>query len=426
MKINIKSKNPELLSILLKNKDTFQGLDLKPLRNGVIIGNCASDNEYEVIFQDSKYSFCDENHALDYQSYCNPQIILSIASELFRHILDKEKFEAKDLPWLGKTIGEVDKPHEIEINVPTIYIDSNWVRNGKFILSKYYDCISVEKVSFNLYSLTIKGELTVFYAFNLLLLSALFIAVTNEQFFRFDEQLAEKYIKVLENTKPCYFVVYLFKNRLLPYEERFKKMKHKLDKVIPNLQLAFGDTHTQRMQAIRDILLPNLKSILDIGCGEMRYGKLLLKHMSENHSYFAVDIDRGNVKFVEKLKENYKHDITFLDSIEDYRSKELVDVILTEVIEHMEVEEAISLVKTVIERVSFDNFILTTPNRDFNKFYELDHEFRHHDHKFEFNRSEFEAFKIQIEKMGVKTHEIQIGDSYEGISPSFAIVIKKA
>ena len=56
MIIKISCENDNLMDILYKNPDTDFGLYFKPLKNGHIAGNIVDKHNYEVVFQDEKYS----------------------------------------------------------------------------------------------------------------------------------------------------------------------------------------------------------------------------------------------------------------------------------------------------------------------------------------------------------------------------------
>ena len=87
MQIIIQSENNHLLDILYKNPATDLGLYCKELRNGVLIGNAVSANEYHCLFQDTKNSYLpDEGNPIDFQSYCSPLLALNMATEFFNHL----------------------------------------------------------------------------------------------------------------------------------------------------------------------------------------------------------------------------------------------------------------------------------------------------------------------------------------------------
>jgi hypothetical protein len=65
------------------------------------------------------------------------------------------------------------------------------------------------------------------------------------------------------------------------------------------------------------------------------------------------------------------------------------DILLTEVIEHMPLNDADVLVKSILNS-DFRKFIITAPNEEFNKFYGMaEDELRHDDHHYEPTFDEF-------------------------------------
>ncbi len=65
MILKIRSKNDYLLDILFKNPNTDYGLYFKTLKNGQIVGNAVNKHYYEVVFQDTKYSYLPERKQPD-------------------------------------------------------------------------------------------------------------------------------------------------------------------------------------------------------------------------------------------------------------------------------------------------------------------------------------------------------------------------
>ena len=103
------------------------------MKNGIIIGNAIDSNNYEVVFQDTKYSYLPEDsNQIDFQSYCNPLVVLQICNELFSTILkERNEFENQQISWLNTTQGAIDT-EVCNIEIPTFYIHSNWYSNGQF------------------------------------------------------------------------------------------------------------------------------------------------------------------------------------------------------------------------------------------------------------------------------------------------------
>ena len=433
MIIKIKSNNDHLLDILYKNPNTDNGLYFKSLKNGQIVGNCVNKNYYEVVFQDTKYSYLPaEANQIDYQSYCTPLAELHICNELFGHILkSKEEFANKDIPWLNITQGEADGVDCI-IEVPSFYVDSNWYKNGKFLLTKYFEGVVVEQQSNRIVKLTISAK-SIFEAINLLALVALFTHVTNDYavFVYIDDLLAQKFGRILTNIDNVpYFVFYLFVMRAVKSPKQFEDLKPLFDEYLcqNGLQtdLVMQGNYQQRIEYITSLLELDIP-ILDIGCGELKYYKRMMSR-GLSASYYAVDTDPSFEQLADYISRRYDNDnLVFYNSLEQYENVEEVNILLTEVIEHNPLEDAITLIKKALS-FNFNQLIISTPNREFNQFYNMETEFRHDDHHFEPSKVEFkELIENCISSMEKpQQYEVEffhLGDSLNGIQPTQGCVI---
>ena len=105
MIIQISSHNPHLLDVLNKNPDTDFGIYAKALRNGQLVGNAINAHQYDVVFQDTRYSYLpEESNQIDFQSYCSPLVILHCCNEFFKDLLqEKEAYFTQEIKWLGKS-----------------------------------------------------------------------------------------------------------------------------------------------------------------------------------------------------------------------------------------------------------------------------------------------------------------------------------
>jgi hypothetical protein len=431
MILKIKSNNKYLLDLLYKNPNTDNGLYFKPLKNGVIVGNAVNANYYEVVFQDTKYSYLpEESNQIDFQNYCNPLVVLQICNELFSHILkDKATFENQEISWLNTTQGKVDN-EVCSIEIPTFYIHSNWYRNGEFLLAKYFPGISVQHQVGRNFKLTITGK-NVFEAFNLLNLMALFTHITNEygMFTFITEDFALKYVRILTNLNDVpYFVFYLFIKRAVKTEKQFLAIKPIFEEYLSKkgitANLTYYGTHQDRVRFISNQLEKDIP-ILDVGCGELIYYKRMM-NLNFNSNYYAIDTDVQFEKKSHFIAQKFDADnLHFYTSLNDFTSTEKVNILLTEVIEHNSLEDAETLIKQLLT-FNFNQLIISTPNDDFNKFYFDDESMRHDEHHFELNQTQFK--NLISECIGDnKNYDIsyhQIGDSLNGIQPTQAVIIK--
>ncbi len=421
MIIKFNSPNDFLLDILYKNPETDLGLYLKPLRNGVMVGNCVDKNNYEVVFQDTKYSFLQDETQLDFQSFCNPNVILNMLSDLFAHLLvDKNMYWEKEISWLNKTYQELDN-QVFNIEISNIYLDSNWYNRDGFLLSKYLPQVALIPIVGCNYQLKIKAK-SVFEGVNLLATVACFIEVTNN--FRtpwLSEDWFVKYVRILTNVPNIpYFVFYLFIKRCIKSPKVFENIQPALESYFNDeIKFVFTDTHQTRKDMIFKHLGMNFP-ILDIGCGELQYFKMF-NGKGFKHSYYAVDREDEVSELVKKYQANGADKLIFFPDLELCNISEKVNVILSEVIEHNTLEETEILLQA-IKKFNFDKIIITTPNREFNQYYVMSSEFRRPDHVYETNEIEFKTLISKV--FGDFNFEIsQIGDSVKGCSPTLMAII---
>jgi hypothetical protein len=431
MILKIRSLNDNLQDILCKNPDTDNGLYCKPLKNGQIIGNVIDKNEYEVVFQDKKYSYCPEdNNEIDYQSYCSPLAILHICNGLFSHILKSRKeFAGTTIKWLGITQGEIDNA-SCSIEIPSFYIDSSWYKNDRFLLCKYFQGIEITRQSQCIFRLRIVAQ-SVFDAFNLLALVALFTYVTNNYrvFVYIDDNLAQKLARILTNIENVpYFVFYLFIARAVKSVKQFESLKPVFEDYLANngikANLVIENTYRQRINFITNLLELNIP-VLDIGCGELVYYK---KMMSRDFaaSYHAVDTNPDMEQLAGHISRRYdEQNLFFYNSLDEFVYGGTVNVLLTEVIEHNSLEEAKDLIIKALS-FNFNKVIITTPNVEFNQFYSMENEFRHEDHRFELTRDEFKSLITScVNGKNVNVEYFYLGDSLNDIQPVQVCIIRK-
>ncbi|MDR2916724.1 MAG: class I SAM-dependent methyltransferase [Tannerella sp.] len=435
MIIKITSNNDYLLDILFKNPDTDSGLYFKPLKNGQIVGNAIDKHHYEVVFQDTKYSYLPEDsNQIDYQSYCSPLVVLHICNELFGHILkSREEFSVKPINWLNITQGEADTECCM-IEIPSFYIDSNWFRNGRFLLTKYFEGIKIEQQSNRVFKLTVTAK-SVFEAVNLLALTALLTHVTNNYsvYTYIDDQLAQKFGRILTNIDHVpYFVFYLFIMRAVKSPRQFEELKPVFESYLNRsglkADLVLEGTYRQRIQFITSCLEKDIP-VLDIGCGELTYYK---KMMAQDFAatYYAIDIDPQFERLAQNISRRYENDnLIFFHSLDEFASEEQLNVLLTEVIEHNPPEEARRLIKKALS-YNVNKLLITTPNQEFNQFYNMEQELRHDDHHFELTQKEFkELIEDVILDMecseGLNVEFFYLGDCLNGIQPTQGCIITK-
>jgi len=425
MQIIIQSENNHLLDILYKNPATDLGLYAKELRNGVLIGNAVSANEYHCLFQDTKNSYLlDEGNPIDFQSYCSPLLALNMATEFFNHLFkSNETLESTTLSWLGKTYPEIDTL-PANVIVPTFFIDSGWYKNGTFLLSKYIDGILVTPKIGNNYQLAVKGK-NIRETLHKFSVVALFCHFTNKhsEYMYIDDYFVQKHITILANLSNVpYFVYYLFIKRLMRSPEQFRTFKPQLEAYFNNtIQFAFTDTHQSRKEFICN-RIENDEAVLDFGCGNLQYFKKLRKKgfIAEYLAHDEEDFEATVDKIIEYENVENLHWIANKEDLKGFYGQ----VILSEVIEHNTLEEAKDLLYWIKENISFTKLFITTPNSEFNVNYEMTDEFRHDDHDFELSKQEFMELIASIFPNKMEYHGI--GDCVNGIYPTSAMIVYNA
>ena len=432
MIIKIKCKNEFLLDILNRNPNTDFGIYARPLKKGVVIGQVVTSHQYDIVFQDTKYSYLpEESNQIDFQSYCSPLVVMDICTDFFSHLLKtKNEVLSKELSWLNKTIGNIDT-EKCTIEIPSFYINSSWVRNEAFLLSKYFEGIKTQHQNGHNFKLIIEAN-SVFEAINLLSLTALFTHITNDYgiYTYIDESFADKYARILTNLDNVpYFVFYLFIKRAVRSEKLFLLVKPVFESYLLKqglkTELTWYPTHQARIIYILDKLDFNI-SILDIGCGELLYYKKVMSKGFKK-SYFAVDTDEQFEDIAMAIGSRYsENNLFFYSDLNHYPDQEKVNIIMSEVIEHNKKEHASVLIKQALG-LQFASIIITTPNADFNKYYSETMERRHDDHQFEPTADEFWQL-ISGSVIDVPNLEICfdfIGDKINGIQPTQVCIITK-
>ena len=424
MIIKLTSENKYFLDILYKNPNTDEGLYLKELKNGIVVGNAVSKNEYHCVFLDTKHSYLpEEGNQIDFQSYCSPLLALNMGTEFFNHLYkEKNSLNETVISWLEKTYDEIDT-EKATIEVSTFFMDSGWYKNEQYLLSKYIEGITLKPKVGNNYELVIEGGSIreVIQKFSIV---SLFAHFTNRYavYSFIDDFFIQKHITMMTNiTGIPYFVFYLFIKRIMRSPIQFEKFKPQLESYFDNkIQFVFTDTHQSRKEFICERIHFN-QAVLDFGCGELQYYKRLIKKgfTQEYYAYDEVDFKPVVDKISAIEKVDNLHWIENVDSIIGFEGQ----IILSEVIEHNTLEEAKKMLIWIRDHTQFTQLFVTTPNKDFNVNYEMVDEFRHDDHDFELSNAEFvelinEIFTNQKSFFG-------IGDCVNGVYPTSGVIIQK-
>ncbi len=165
--------------------------------------------------------------------------------------------------------------------------------------------------------------------------------------------------------------------------------------------------HQQRLKlTLKELKNAGAKRVVDLGCGEGKLLKMLLKE-KQFEEILGVDVSyRALEKAMERLYYNemppkQKERIKLIQGALTYRDKRLDGydaAAIIEVIEHLDLNRLRSFERVVFEFSKPKVVVLTTPNREYNELFEsmATDSFRHTDHRFEWTRQEFSDWAGQV------------------------------
>ena len=87
-------------------------------------------------------------------------------------------------------------------------------------------------------------------------------------------------------------------------------------------------------------------------------------------------------------------------------------------------EDSKKIIKYVLDNIPYNKIIITTPNFEFNKYYNMTG-FRHSDHKWEYTGEQFISYIKDVVPDNIPKEFVGIGDTVDGISVTQAVIITK-
>ncbi|MFD2330171.1 class I SAM-dependent methyltransferase [Cohnella sp. GCM10020058] len=415
--VQLKSSHPQFTFLIRKNPSA--GMQLRQVRQGMTYGWYSDDSTYNVYFKDADNDISYKNQEdesfeyLNVSRYNTPLFPLNAINEFFA-----APFKKHD------ECDEEGCEHVFFINM--IHIDR--LRYIDFFEKHLTDySFTLEHRAHKSFALTIRTRKSLYGLLHVASVLCLFLSMFGDEQIDISDAVLDKYVPSLNVIDAPFFIRSLFARNFLHSRERFKKYKADVERTERYaIELGFGGTAMQRRSFIAGVL-PFDKPILDIGCGEGFYaipfaGKL-------ESVYYAVDINEELLDAVaRKAAAKQIENIATFQSLEHFLETyngEKVDVILTEVVEHMSLEEAAVLIRQIGTEVDLDRLIVTTPNADFNRYYELDG-FRHDDHKWELGQAAFRRwFADTVSGLPLDCEFVEIGDRVDGMHTTQGVIVRR-
>jgi len=195
----------------------------------------------------------------------------------------------------------------------------------------------------------------------------------------------------------------------------------------PVVDIAKETLHTQRLNAVAaELVASGAKRVLDLGCGEGKLLKLLLREKQFTYmlgvdvSYRSIVLAMKRLQF-DDMPPLKRQRIDLVQGSLTYRDQRLHGydaAAIVEVIEHLDLDRLQAFERVVFESARPGTVVLTTPNREYNVVYEsMDaDQFRHTDHRFEWTRAEFETWAATVaERYGYTVQYKPIGEEHETV-----------
>jgi 3' terminal RNA ribose 2'-O-methyltransferase Hen1 len=179
--------------------------------------------------------------------------------------------------------------------------------------------------------------------------------------------------------------------------------------------------HDQRLGAVLAALKNSgAKQVIDLGCGEGRLLKMLLKEtqftkiVGMDVSVLALQNAADSLR-LERMPDKKRERIQLLHGSLVYRDSRLAGfdaAAVVEVIEHLDLPRLAAFERVVFQFAQPKLVVITTPNAEYNVKWESlpAGKFRHRDHRFEWTRVEFHNWAQNIaERYGYSVRFLPVG-----------------
>lgn len=420
----LESSDPQFSFHLKKNPAS--GLTAKSMRQGSIMGWYPNGDQqkYAMYFKNNSHSAAFSNEGKDYldvTQYASTYFVFHGINTLLSGLLSP---------------SNVQDLHSHTLTVPCVQLRNGSVLEylNKFIgLEIESTLISENEDSMGLYRVTLsqKGVTLNDFAMRAYLMFYLLHADLHQGDLAYMEGMIAKVAAIMKHLKSEYFLWYWFSKNVIVKEGTFSRIQRELgaNSIDGSIAMQYGPTQQQRKN-YTDKHIDFKRNILDVGCGEGYYLLPYLKKLpKEGHIIGVEPVDKLRTGIFDKAVDRKKEEnVTLVSSIDEVDFTDTRDIICIEVIEHMPLEDAKTLVDKML-KMNFNKLVISTPNRSFNKFYKTLEGFRHDDHHFEMDETEFRDFiveRMKLNQLGAVSAKFEkVGDIVDGISMAQAVVITK-
>ncbi|MCL7962553.1 MAG: 3' terminal RNA ribose 2'-O-methyltransferase Hen1 [marine benthic group bacterium] len=179
--------------------------------------------------------------------------------------------------------------------------------------------------------------------------------------------------------------------------------------------------HEQRLGAVLSVLrAERARRVVDLGCGEGRLLRLLLKD-PQFEEILGMDVSIRSLEIakerlhLDRMSEAKRKRIRLMHGSLMYRDERLSGfdaAAVVEVVEHLDPPRLAAFERVVFDHARPAVVVLTTPNREYNVRFETlpADSLRHRDHRFEWTRGEFASWAESVaERFGYAVRILPIG-----------------